>query len=52
MPEMRIFKVSINNGGTITYTTVSVKSPAGFSAAKELAERMYGGPGITISILA
>ena len=52
MPEMRTFKVSINNGGTITYTTVSVQSPAGFSAAKELAERMYGGPGITISILA
>ena len=52
MSEMRTFKVMINNKGRITYTTVSVQSPAGHSAAKELAERMYGGAGITVSILA
>jgi hypothetical protein len=49
---MRTFKVVINNKGTLIYTTVSVQAPAGFSAAKELAERMYGGPGITVSVLA
>jgi hypothetical protein len=52
MPEMRTFKVMINNRGSIIRTTVSVESPAGHSAAQELAERMYGGPGIRVSILA
>ena len=52
MSNMRVFKVMINNKGSITRTTVSVQSPGGSSQARELAERMYGGPGITVSILA
>jgi len=52
MGNMRTFKVMINNRGSVTRTTVSVESPAGHSAAKKLAESMYGGPGITVSILA
>jgi len=52
MSNIRIFKIIINNKGSIIRTTVSVESPGGFVQAKQLAESMYGGPGITVSILA
>lgn len=52
MRQTRTFRVMINKNGNITYTSVSVESPAGLSQARELAERMYGGPGIYINILA
>jgi hypothetical protein len=51
--ETRIFKISISKpNGSIIYSTVSVQSPAGYSAALQLAESMYGGPGIKVNILA
>jgi hypothetical protein len=49
--KTRTYKISINNKGSITYTTVSVQAPAGTSAVMSLAESMYGGPGIFISML-
>jgi len=49
--KTRTYRISINNKGTITYTTVSVQAPAGSGAAIQLAESMYGGSGIFISML-
>lgn len=49
MSNTRTFKVLVDNKGRITRTTVSAST---FAEAKELAERLYGGPGITVSILA
>jgi len=49
--KTRTYKVGINNKGIITYVTISVQAPAGSGAAMQLAESMYGGPGISLSNL-
>jgi len=49
--KTRTYRIGINNKGSVTYTTVSIQAPAGSSQALQLAESMYGGPGITLSML-
>lgn len=51
--QTRTYRVQLTDKktGTITYTSVSVESPAGSEAARQIAESMYGST-YRVSILA